>query len=393
MRERSQKKDESISSYFHDKVKLCGDANMSFEDTREQILVGLWDPNLCGPMMARVHDDVDNILHDLLKFTRIGNSRVQRINESKYKLRLEDKNGKSTNNKPSSNGTTNDATSGKREDSGVAMPKSTSSTDGAHKKSKDTKPPIKNEKGEPKCYNCDDYGHIARDSQKEKRILKCRNCNAEGHTQRHCPQKSEKPRTDKPSMNVLAEANAVGPEKMIKPVTWNDKWTFTGLVDPGSSSCTMTESAAAKCKAEVTPSTIPLYGFGDLQNPAVSPKEQVIGKINIDGVEASNVCVFVVPDGAQAVDFLIGRSFTDLPHVAYAQVDGCFQLGYRDELPFSKLQLSPQKAKLKLRTTDTTILRKHTINFVTARSNVDHSGMVATVTDEPEFGTILNMEN
>lgn len=43
---------------------------------------------------------------------------------------------------------------------------------------------IRNEKGQFKCFNCNDYGHIARDCPEPKAILFCKKCNKQGHNQR-----------------------------------------------------------------------------------------------------------------------------------------------------------------------------------------------------------------
>lgn len=55
----------------------------------------------------------------------------------------------------------------------------------ANRKEKDKPPPLKNDKGEPKCYNCAKYGHIAKDCDEPKRTLVCFKCKGEGHTARH----------------------------------------------------------------------------------------------------------------------------------------------------------------------------------------------------------------
>ncbi|GBM68533.1 hypothetical protein AVEN_247885-1 [Araneus ventricosus] len=55
--------------------------------------------------------------------------------------------------------------------------------------------------------------------------------------------------------------------------------------------------------------------------------------VNIDNVNAENINVYVVPDDAQSVDLIIGRTWLDLPQIAYTNIGERVHIGYRkDEL-------------------------------------------------------------
>ncbi|KAL1423548.1 hypothetical protein MTO96_020935 [Rhipicephalus appendiculatus] len=102
--------------------------------------------------------------------------------------------------------------------------------------------PSINRHGERKCYNCNTYGHIARDCPEPKRPLKCQRCQATGHTLRNCKANSSN------ESNVVAEAlpcTGAG-HVLIKEVIFNDDFALVGLIDTGSFGCLLRASAAAR---------------------------------------------------------------------------------------------------------------------------------------------------
>ncbi|KAH7984471.1 hypothetical protein HPB52_021516 [Rhipicephalus sanguineus] len=153
-------------------------------------------------------------------------------------------------------------------------------------------PPV-NQHGERKCNNCNVYGAIARDCPEPKRPLKCQRCQATDHTQCNCKSFSRN------ESNVVREAlpyTGAG-HVLLKEVIFNNDFALVGLIDTGSSGCLSRASAAARCGIEM---------------------------ISIDGTVAEKIPVLVVPDDAQCVGLLVGRTFTDLPFVTYAEVGSTF---------------------------------------------------------------------
>ena len=119
-------------------------------------------------------------------------------------------------------------------------------------------------------------------------------------------------------MNLVSSSTFETITKYIKTVKVNGK-NFYGMIDPGSSECTIKAFKVVESQFKVVPEAVELRGFGSENFKTVSPG-LVIGDIEVDGVEAKGVKIRVVPDEAQKTDLLIGRTFTDLPFVNYAKV-------------------------------------------------------------------------
>lgn len=89
-----------------------------------------------------------------------------------------------------------------------------------------------------------------------------------------------------------------------------------GFVDTGSSDCTIKTSVALLHDFSIKRQIMKLRSFGPIEYLVNSPGF-VSAKIIVNEVEANDVEVRVVPDDCQPVDLIIGRMFTELPHVAY----------------------------------------------------------------------------
>ncbi|GBL80755.1 hypothetical protein AVEN_26204-1 [Araneus ventricosus] len=67
--------------------------------------------------------------------------------------------------------------------------------------------------------------------------------------------------------------------------------------------------------------------------PALTSIGRIKANIEVDNVNAENISIYVVPDDAQSVDLIIGRTWLDLPHIAYTKIGKSVHIGYRgDEL-------------------------------------------------------------
>ncbi|KAH7976438.1 hypothetical protein HPB52_014250 [Rhipicephalus sanguineus] len=85
------------------------------------------------------------------------------------------------------------------------------------------------------------------------------------------------------------------------------------MIDTGSSGCLLRESAAMRCGAEMLEDATALYGFGSRGVPAVCAIAKCRADLMIDAVVGKGIPILVVPDEAQSVDLINGRTFTELP--------------------------------------------------------------------------------
>ncbi|KAL1445723.1 hypothetical protein MTO96_044868 [Rhipicephalus appendiculatus] len=345
MQERVQQRNESTTAYFHSKVRLCHEVNLDFNDTREQVLTGLRSRELCTMLLGRTHDDGGDLLHDILEFERIERERRELFGSRNQSFMT-----------PSFSERSLPATMTREE-----------TVDSNHGLDRRQPLPSINQYGQRKRYNCNVYGHIARDCPEPKRPLKCQRCQGTDHTQRNCQAFSSN------ESNVVAEAlpcTGAG-HVLIKEVVFNGDFTLVGLIDTGSSGCLLRASAAARCGIEMVLEPTPLYGFGSNNVPATRSLGHCQAKISIDGVAAEKVPILVVPDDAQSVDLLVGRSFTNVPFVTCCKVGSTFRFYHLNDCPFSGLVPFEQQSKLKLRQREECDLQRDTVNNITTLT--DHS--------------------
>lgn len=137
MQERTQQRHETTVAYFHAKSRLCAEANLDFCDMREQIVIGLCSRQLCTMLTGRSHDDLEDLLHDIMEFERVETER-----QKNYGGRTEPK-------------ASSPARSGKMNERRGQAERSPQNT------IRDSRLPLRNERGEPKCYNCSKFGHLA----------------------------------------------------------------------------------------------------------------------------------------------------------------------------------------------------------------------------------------
>ena len=92
------------------------------------------------------------------------------------------------------------------------------------------------------------------------------------------------------------------------------------LIDPDSSDCTIKASLVLEHNFNFIRVISTLTGFRRIGNE-VKSTGIIRETVSVDECEAENVAFRVVPDDVQPYGVIIGRNFTELPHVSYYKAD------------------------------------------------------------------------
>ncbi|KAF2887060.1 hypothetical protein ILUMI_19113, partial [Ignelater luminosus] len=93
MVKRIQRSGESLSIYFRDKYGLCKALNLNFPETKEQILVGLTNKYIVQGLLAKNHEDADQLLHDIVEFTRVNENVMRTTRKETTEKKIDEEKG------------------------------------------------------------------------------------------------------------------------------------------------------------------------------------------------------------------------------------------------------------------------------------------------------------
>ncbi|GBM67327.1 hypothetical protein AVEN_72459-1 [Araneus ventricosus] len=188
-----------------------------------------------------------------------------------------------------------------------------------------------NKRGELKCIHCSNFGYIAKNCSMPKSVLTCRECNETGLKIINCVA-NETNHASEESLSVrLVGENSGESNSFLKKAKINNCDNVQALIDIESSCCLLKISVAQKLKFNFERAANKIYGFGNQKMPALTPIGRIKADIEVDNVKAENISIYVVPDDAQSVDLIIGRTWLDLPHIAYTKIGESVHIGYRED--------------------------------------------------------------
>ncbi|KAK9739910.1 Retroviral aspartyl protease [Popillia japonica] len=248
---------ESNSSYFHDKIRLCNALNLTFDEVKEQIVVGLRSRELASMLIARHHHDEDELFKDVIDYERINAERQTRFQErSEFKK--------------------------------VSIPEKPANT-----ASSDTRKPARNEQGQPLCFTCKRYGHVSKYCRSKDTVSNSR------------PAKNEPPEPSRPVM--LCEQKIVDVAPYLVDVDFNhpgNSNSIKAILDTGSPISIINK----KIVSDNYDNDVPINKYEGINNVNV----EILG-IYTRTVYICNVpvCVkfHVVPESTLKYNVLLGRDF------------------------------------------------------------------------------------
>ncbi|GBO09564.1 hypothetical protein AVEN_166627-1 [Araneus ventricosus] len=87
--------------------------------------------------------------------------------------------------------------------------------------------------------------------------------------------------------------------------------------------------------------------------PALTSIGRIKADIEVDNVKGENISIYVVPDDVQSIDLIFGRTWLDLPHIAYTKIGKRVHFGYREDELFRNFPIDEKVNPLCLKRLDT----------------------------------------
>lgn len=322
MRRRRQYRNESVVSYYYDKLILCQALKLDQEETKQEILAGLYYRDIAAILAVNKYTDLDILLQDIIATEKVkmtaDTTRNWKINQ----------NGSFKDHQRSygSGGLSN-----KNDGDSAVWTKKVAELD---------QKPIK------KCFKCGSTEHLANHCLKKGPV--CFHCKKEGHMKNQCPRKIQMLNGKNQNFDVVENMVISKDLKFQKDIIFNGVYKLSGFIDTGSAVCTVREVVARKLNLSLEKDRQPLFSFGDQTKPVLFTKGMIMARIQVDDVTVEGVPLLVVHDEAQDTDLLLGRTFLDMEHVAFVRKGDILYFGNAEETPFKDMNLEELVTTMKI---------------------------------------------
>lgn len=298
MSERVQQRDETVFAYFHEKVRMCRRLQLSAAETKKMICIGLHSREMSTALLSNGHVDEAELLTDIRTYMEVEANRSERfssgVNHKKRNI---------------SSGSASKVTATSHKEENV------STTANVERRVKEG----------PRCYNCQLYGHIARDCTQPRKPMHCKKCGKDGHTSKYC-------KASVPEVNVVCTQTKGQLTCYIKEVRINehDK-PVKGLIDTGSAYSILKKSIAVRYGLHVEPKKVSMLVYGNTQS--VESCGETWATVSIDQV-SERIPLIVVDDRMQNYDIIIGRTFTECNEVTFIKTNEQLRFAYGMRFPY-----------------------------------------------------------
>jgi len=313
---RIQNKNESSVEYFHDKSRMCREVNLSFAETKQQIIEGLHCRDLCFYLLARDHSDEDSLLIDILSFTTMTSAR-----NAHFK----------TDPQPPLNTPVRQPTQKPQ------IVKTSVSKFSTSKQPPSASPIV----SVTRCYNCSSYGHYASSCTKPKREPgSCFKCGSTSHQLRGCPSAGTNNKEDvalvqSPSENV----NSAYTIKLDIKFPSNEIVNVLAIVDTGSPVSLLRKNIVPLWSPPQVPPTLSSGLVGINGSELIVLDQMFVDILPPNDDHPINVNINIVPDSTIKCDLLLGRNFLSHPRVVLTINSGSFEIDFKrsDIVPFDEI--------------------------------------------------------
>jgi len=303
---RQQKKGETTAEYFHDKARMCRELKLDFDESKRQIVEGIYSRELCIYLLSRSHKNENELLNDIVTFTKINESRTARFKNAPRPVQTEV----------------------------LARTDSHNSTVVTKHTSSVVNPKPSSQKSKARCYNCGSFEHISPACTKPKRPKgTCFKCGSSDHQISQCPSNhlqadSQHQQAPSNSAMVLQQSDVVTPAYVINIDIKYDNTLLSNIlavVDTGSPISLIREQLLPKHTDIVTnPINSGIVGINGSE--LIILNQIYVDIFQPDISDPLNIRLNIVPNDTIKCDCLLGRDFLSHPRVIFGVSNGRFEV-------------------------------------------------------------------